>query len=143
MLTDLDPREEFQHQQPKLEGDSVETQVGDKPEQVVKVGKNLPANVIKNMTKVLQDNKDIFAWIALDMPGVDPKFYCHRLAILEGSRKIAQKKRRMGQERATTIEAQVNKLLDTGFIREIQYSDWLSNVVIVKKANGKWRMCTD
>jgi hypothetical protein len=29
----------------------------------------------------------------------------------------------MGQEKATTIEAQVNELLDTGFIREIQYSD--------------------
>ena len=23
------------------------------------------------------------------------------------------------------------------------YSDWLANVVIVKKANGKWRMCVD
>jgi hypothetical protein len=48
----------------------------------------------------------------------------------------------MGQERATTIEAQVNELLDAGFIREVHYSDWLSNVVMVKKANGKWRMCT-
>ena len=49
----------------------------------------------------------------------------------------------MGQERATTIKAQVNELLDSGFIREVQYSDWLSNVVMAKKANGKWRMCTD
>ena len=23
------------------------------------------------------------------------------------------------------------------------YPDWLANVVIVKKANGKWRMCVD
>jgi hypothetical protein len=50
---------------------------------------------------------------------VDPKFCSHQLAIREGSKPIAQKKRRMGQERATTIEAQVNKLLDAGFIREI------------------------
>ena len=49
----------------------------------------------------------------------------------------------MGQERATTIEAQVNEFLDARFIREGQYSDWLSNVVMVKKANSKWRMCTD
>ena len=23
------------------------------------------------------------------------------------------------------------------------YPDWLANVVMVKKANGKWRMCVD
>ena len=30
-----------------------------------------------------------------------------------------------------------------GFIREVYYPDWLANVVMVKKANGKWRMCVD
>ena len=30
-----------------------------------------------------------------------------------------------------------------GFIREVYYPDWLANVVLVKKANGKWRMCVD
>ena len=29
------------------------------------------------------------------------------------------------------------------FIREVYYLDWLANVVMVKKANGKWRMCVD
>ena len=30
-----------------------------------------------------------------------------------------------------------------GFIREVYYLDWLANGVLVKKANGKWRMCVD
>ena len=30
-----------------------------------------------------------------------------------------------------------------GFIREVYYLDWLANGVLVKKANGKWRMCLD
>ena len=29
------------------------------------------------------------------------------------------------------------------FIREVYYPDWLANVVLVKKANRKWRMCAD
>ena len=29
------------------------------------------------------------------------------------------------------------------FIREVYYLDWLANVVMVKKANGKWRMGVD
>jgi len=33
--------------------------------------------------------------------------------------------------------------LSTGHIREIKYPEWLANVVLVKKANGKWRMCVD
>ena len=37
----------------------------------------------------------------------------------------------------------VIKLLSAGFIREVYYPDWLANVVLVKKAYGKWRMCMD
>ena len=34
-------------------------------------------------------------------------------------------------------------MLSAGHIREIQYSEWLANVLLVKKANGNWRMCAD
>ena len=37
----------------------------------------------------------------------------------------------------------VNKLLASGFIRKVYYPDWLANVVLVKKANEKWRMCVE
>ena len=38
---------------------------------------------------------------------------------------------------------EVEKLLVAGFIREVYYPEWLANVVMVKKSNGKWRMCVD
>ena len=38
---------------------------------------------------------------------------------------------------------EVNKLLATGFICEVYYPDWLANVDLVKKANGKSRMSVD
>ena len=38
---------------------------------------------------------------------------------------------------------EVRKLLEADFIREVCYPDWLANVVMVKKANEKWRMCVD
>jgi hypothetical protein len=46
MMTDLDLRGEFQHQRPKLEGSLVEIQIGNKTEQVMKVGKSLLANLL-------------------------------------------------------------------------------------------------
>ena len=36
---------------------------------------------------------------------------------------------------------EIRKLLEADFIREVYYPDWLANVVMVKKANEKWRMC--
>ena len=46
-------------------------------------------------------------------------------------------------EQNQEIMDEVNKLLAASFIREVYYSNWLANVVLVKKANGKWRMCVD
>ena len=46
-------------------------------------------------------------------------------------------------ERDKAIAEEVHKLQDLEFIREVYYPDWLANVVMVKKDNGKWRMCVD
>ena len=34
-------------------------------------------------------------------------------------------------------------MLEAGFIREVEYPDWLANVVVVPKKEGKWRVCVD
>ena len=41
------------------------------------------------------------------------------------------------------FEEEEQKLTLAKFIWEVYYPDWLANVVMVKKANGKWRMCVD
>jgi len=41
------------------------------------------------------------------------------------------------------VKEETQKLLSVGHIREIQYPEWLANIVLVKKANGKWRTCVD
>ena len=38
---------------------------------------------------------------------------------------------------------EIDKLLATNFIREVYYLEWLANVIMVKKTNGKWRTCVD
>ena len=37
----------------------------------------------------------------------------------------------------------VDKLSKVEFIREANYLVWISNVVLVKKANGSWKVCVD
>jgi hypothetical protein len=49
----------------------------------------------------------------------------------------------MSDEKIAASKAEVQRLLDACFIREVQYPTWLANIVMVKKKNGKWRMCTE
>ena len=46
-------------------------------------------------------------------------------------------------ERQKAINEEVGKLLQTKAIREVEYPEWLANVALVKKENGKWRLCID
>ena len=41
------------------------------------------------------------------------------------------------------ISEEVNKLLKAKFIRKAHYPEWLANVVMVKKPNGKWKIYID
>lgn len=91
----------------------------------------------------MADNKDLFAWTAEDIPGIDFRVTSRRLSVCREAKPVAQKKRRLGEEKRQAAMEEVQKLLNVGFIREIQYTTWLANIVLVKKSNGKWRMCTD
>ena len=47
------------------------------------------------------------------------------------------------QEQDKAIAEEVRKLQDAEFIKEVYYTGWLANTVMVKKASEKWRMCVD
>ncbi|GJS23557.1 reverse transcriptase domain-containing protein [Tanacetum coccineum] len=78
-----------------------------------------------------------------DMTGVPRSVAEHRLNIREGYSPVRQKKRGQAPERAKAIQAEVQKLVEAGIMREVYYHDWLSNPVMVKKHDGSWRMCVD
>nr|KYP33936.1 Transposon Ty3-I Gag-Pol polyprotein [Cajanus cajan] len=109
----------------------------------VKVGTSLSQEDAKKLVEVLKANMSAFAWHVKDMPRVDPDFMCHKLAIDPRAKPVIQKRRKFGENKRKAIAEETDKLLTTGFIREIQYPIWLANVVMVRKSSGKWRMCTD
>jgi len=77
------------------------------------------------------------------MPGIDPSVIVHKLNVDPNYRPVKQRRRTFTAERNQTVAEEVEKLLKVGFIREIDYPEWLANVVLVKKSSGKWRMCVD
>ena len=77
------------------------------------------------------------------MPGIDPNVITYRLNVCPSSKPVQQKKMVFALERDNDIKDEVQKLMAAKFIREVYYPDSLANVVMVKKANDKWRMCID
>ena len=49
----------------------------------------------------------------------------------------------MAKERVEAVRQEVRKLKEAGAIREIFFLEWLANTVVVRKKNGKWRICVD
>ena len=65
----------------------------------------------------------------------------HKLNVSSSFRLVKQKRRSFAPKRQKAINEEVGKILQVNAIIEVEYPEWLANVVFVKKANGKWRLC--
>ncbi|KAM2901555.1 hypothetical protein FF1_007532 [Malus domestica] len=74
----------------------------------------LSADEIEKYYQLLLEYNDVFAWTYKEMPDLDP-----------------------------IIVVEIDKLIEAGFIREVQYPKWISNIVIVLKKSGQIRVCVD
>ena len=115
----------------------------DDQEHLAYIGSKLAEDLKSLLTQFLRQNRDVFAWKQVDMGGIDPTVITHRLNTSPSFKPVKQKRRSFAPERQKAINEEVGKLLQAGAIREVEYPEWLANVVLVKKANGKWRLCID
>jgi hypothetical protein len=78
------------------------------------------------------------------MPGVPRKLIEHALNVDAKARPVKQPLRRFDEPKCKAIEAELHRLENAGFIREIKNSTWVSNPVIVPKKNTDVRrVCVD
>ena len=61
---------------------------------------------------------------------------------LKTDRPIRQAPRSIPNERMPALKAEIEEMLEQGVIEESN-SEYASNVVMVRKPNGKWRICID
>ena len=91
----------------------------------------------------LVQNMYVFAWSPYNVPGVDLNFIMHKLNV---DPKVIPKKQRPMRSARPYVEAineEMEKLKRLGAIREVFFLKWLANTMVVKKKNGKWRVCVD
>ena len=107
------------------------------------ISDSLPSNEKEELIALIREYIDVFAWNYEDMPGLDPNVAMHRLDIKSDAKPVKQQQRQFRPQIMEAIEAEVKKLIESGFIQEEQHPDWLANIVPVMKKNGKIRICID
>ena len=141
-LDKLDMRDEV-NTRPEPSEELEPVPLDDDPENLAYIGSKLAKDLRSPLTHFSRQNKDVFAWKHVDMGGIDPTLITHRLNVSPSFKPVKQKRRSFAPERQKVINEEVGKLLQSGAIREVEYPEWLANVVLVKKASGKWRLCID
>ena len=115
------------------------------PEKFFQVGAQLPPQEKEKLLAFLRRNIDVFAWNAYEALRVDPNFICHHLNVNPTILPRKQPPRHSSKEHSDVVNVEVNKLKQVRAIKEVFYSEWLANTVVVKKKkkNRKWQVCVD
>ncbi|KAH9293884.1 hypothetical protein KI387_040912, partial [Taxus chinensis] len=74
---------------------------------------------------------------------LDPTLVVHNLVVHADAKPKKQKLRKMHPRVALLVKEELERLLVAGFIRPIDYSEWISNIVPVQKKPIGIRICTD
>ena len=71
------------------------------------------------------------------------KGFVHKVQIRNDVIPVRQRLRRLPLSIREDVNEHINEILANGVIEEIESSQWVSNIVVVKKKNGKIRKCVD
>ena len=72
---------------------------------------------------------------------MDPKFIVHKLNANPLYLPKKQKPRRSAKEHDDAVRQEVKRLKEAEAIKEIFFPEWLMNTMVVKRKNGKWKVC--
>ncbi|XP_012846942.1 PREDICTED: uncharacterized protein LOC105966912 [Erythranthe guttata] len=141
-MPEVDPAKEEAHVKPMEELMVVQLCKKD-ASRTTRIGGGLDTDMSRQLVEFLRQNQDVFAFTPADLGSIDEQLVVHRLNVKQNAKPVKQKRRHFGAEKDKIIQEEVRKLLAAGQIREIRFPTWLSNAVLVKKGEGKWRMCID
>ncbi|XP_052312432.1 uncharacterized protein LOC112328962 [Populus trichocarpa] len=109
----------------------------------LKIGTLITSEQRIKMITLLQEYSDVFAWSYEDMPGLDTNIVVHKIPLEEGCKPVKQKLRRAHPDVWIKVKAELEKQWDAGFLEVVRYPQWVSNIVVVPKKEGKIRVCVD
>ena len=120
----------------------IDLRAPDQPREI-RIGFSLSLDERSRLIDLLRSYLDVFVSSYEDMPGLDSFIVHHHLPILPHARPIKQKLRRLHPRWSLQVKEEIYKQLSVGFLSVVEYPEWLANVVLVPKKDGKVRVCVD
>jgi hypothetical protein len=94
-------------------------------------------------TELLKEFSDVFSWTYEDLRTYDINVIEHKIPLKEEAKPFRQKLRQINPMLLPIMEKEVKKLLDAQIIVPLRYSEWVANLVPVRKKSGEIRLCVD
>ena len=92
---------------------------------------------------MLKEFANIFAWQYDDLNTFDTEVIQHKIPLNKDTKPFRQKLRSFNPLLLPTMEREIKKLLDAHIIIPLKYSEWIANIVLVRKKNGEIRLCVE
>jgi hypothetical protein len=93
--------------------------------------------------ELLKEFAKMFAWAYEDLRTYDAGIIKHKIPLKEEAKPFRQKLRQINPMLLPIMEREVKKLLDAQIIMPLRYSEWVANLVPVRKKSGEIRLCVD
>lgn len=112
------------------------------------LGKTIQEVELEQYTALLREFRDVFAWKMTDITGIPLELAEHAIDLEAGAVPVRQRQYRLNPKYSLMVKADLEKLLQAGFIYPVNHSEWVSALVIVPKKTGvdgvkKIRVCQD
>jgi ribonuclease HI len=128
----------------KDNADATECNIGtEKEPKLVKLSSNLTREQRVEYAGLLREFVDVFTCTYEDLKTYDITFIEHKIPLKEEAKPFRQKLRQINPMLLPVMEREVKKLLDAQIIVPLRYSEWVANLVPVRKKSGEIRLCAD
>jgi ribonuclease HI len=126
------------------DADTAECNIGTPEEpKFVKLSRSLTREQRAEYTELLREFADVFAWTYEDLKTYDTSVIEHKIPLKEEAKPFRQKLRQINPMLLPVMEKEVKKLLEARIIVPLRYSEWVANLVPVRKKSGEIRLCVD
>jgi hypothetical protein len=93
--------------------------------------------------ELLKEFSDIFAWKYSDLKTYNTEIIQHKIPLNKDTKPFRQKLRSFSPILLPFMEKEIKKMLDAKIIIPLRYSEWIANLVPVRKKNGETSLCVD
>jgi hypothetical protein len=105
--------------------------------QCINLGTGCSEQEKSTFIKLFKEFKDVFAWTYDDLKTFDPNIIQHIIPMKPQTQPFQQKLRKMHPKLEPTVKKELNKLLNAKIIFPVRHTQWVSNLVPVRKKSGE------